>query len=215
MSDLIPVVTPVGELHYVNISGKGKLNYNEDGYNYVATINLSGDKAEILKDKIDEVLGEVVKGENLRSKSYRELLKDDEGVYTPTNSTADRDKGAEKTGIFAFTFTTNVAFSEGGTKTIITYNSANPPSKIELGEKKIGNGSMGAISGKLRRYNKGRDVGVSLFLNAIQIVNLIEYVGDAGFEAQEGGFTGNTEEFGQEAEPEVVVPEKTKSKLKL
>lgn len=194
-NELVPVVTPVGELHYVQISGQGKLNYNEDGYNYVATVNLTGEKAEHLKAKINEVLGEVGKGENVKSLGYREILEDEEGRYTPTQNTKDRDANAKPTGIFAFTFSTAVAFSDGKPKKISVYNSSTPPVKINLGDKKIGNGSTGALSGKMQRFKKGKDVGVSLFLNAVQLVNFIEYVGDAGFDGQEGGWTGNDEEM--------------------
>lgn len=214
MTDLIPVVTPVGELHYVQISGQGKLNYNEDGYVYTATINLTGEAAEELKAKCDEVVGEIAKGENLKTRGYRELLKDAEGIYTPTSNTKERDADAEKTGIIAFTFSTETTFADGKTKKISVYNSANPPTRINLGDKKIGNGSKGAISGRLRRYKKGKDVGVSLFLNAVQLVEFKEYVDDAGFGAQEGGFLGDNESFDtSNAETEVVNDVKTEAKV--
>lgn len=193
MSDLIKVNTPVGDLQYVQISGQGKLNYNEDGYVYVATINLTGDAAEELKAKCDEVLGDLAKGENLKSRGYRELMKDEEGIYTPTSNTKERDAKAEATGIYAFTFSTSTTFGDGKQKKVSVYNAA--AARINLGDKKIGNGSKGAISGNLQRYKKGKDVGVSLFLNAIQLVDFKEYVDDAGFGVVEGGFTGTGEEF--------------------
>ena len=222
MSDLINIATPVGELYYVNISGQGKQNYNEDGYNYVATVNLSGDKAEKLKTTINEVLGEVKKGETLKSKGYRELLGDDEVIYTPTKNTAARDALAKPTGIFAFTFSTQTTFDDGKTKKISVFNSANPPIRINIGDKKIGNGSEGALSGKCKRYSRGptnqKDVGVSLFLNAVQLTKFVEYVEDAGFEAQEGGFTGEGESFDPataETEATATVAASTPAKPKL
>jgi hypothetical protein len=215
MSDLIGVVTPVGELHYVQISGQGKLNYNEDGYVYVATVNLTGDAAEELKSKIDAVIGDVPKGKNLKSKGYRELMKDADGLYTPTANTKERDADAEPSGITAFTFSTSTSFSDGKPKKISVYNSANPPSRINLGDKKIGNGSKGAISGKMQRYEKGKDVGISLFLNAVQLVDFKEYVDDAGFEAQDGGFTGEGESFNPStAESEVSTESKAEATAK-
>lgn len=218
MSDLIAVVTPVGELHYVNISGQGKLNYNEDGYNYVATVNLTGKPAEELKAKIDAVIGEIPKGKNLRSKGYRELLKDENGIYTPTGMTKERDGNAEATGIFAFGFSTPTKLSDGKAKKISVYNSSSPPTRIDLGDKKIGNGSKGAISGKMQRYEKGKDIGISLYLNAVQLVEFVEYTGDAGFEAQEGGYIGD-DNFNQETTSETVTEStakvEPKKKLKL
>lgn len=195
MSELVPIVTPVGELHYVHISGQGKLNYNEDGYNYVATLYLEDEKAKKVIAQLEEVLGDVPKGKNVKSKGYRELLKDENGMYEPTSNTAERDANAVATGIYAFRFSTSTTFADGKQKKVSVYNSANPPSRINLGDRKIGNGSKGAISGRLQRYEKGKDVGVSLFLNAVQLVEFIEYVGDAGFEEQEGGFIGDGEGF--------------------
>ena len=223
MSDLTPIVTPIGELQYVHISGQGKQNYNEDGYNYVATIYLTGKDAEDLIAKLETVLGEVPKGKNLKSKGYRELLKDEEGMYEPTANTKERDEGAEKTGIYAFRFSTNTTFADGKQKKISVYNSANPPTRINLGDRKIGNGSKGAISGKLQKYEKGKDVGLSLFLNAVQLVDFKEYVDDAGFEGQEGGFIGDTDSFNpstaetsvEEASPAKATETKQKAKPKL
>lgn len=226
-NDLVPVVTPVGELHWVNISGQGKENYNEDGYNYVATVHLEGDKAKVLRDKIEEVLGEVPKGKTVKSRGYRELMKDKEGnLHTPNkdgeiivdgeNITDD----CEASGIFAFTFTTGTTFADGKTKVVSVYNAgskAGKPQKVNLGERKIGNGSEGAISGKMRRFERGKDIGVSLFLHAVQLTKFNEYEGDAGFDVQEGDFEGvddaGFESGGDTAEEVPAKKEKAKPKL--
>ncbi len=185
MTDLVPVVTPVGDLQFVNITGQGKQNYNEDGYEYTATVNLTGDDAEGLKAKILEVLGECPKGKTVKSTGFRELMKDAEGTYTPTSNTKDRDAKAEKTGITSFTFKTGAVFADGRPKKVAVYNTA--AKKVDMGDRLIGNGSKGAISGKLQRNERGKEVMVSLFLNAIQLTEFIAYEGDAGFAAQEGG----------------------------
>lgn len=193
-NEKVPVVTPVGELHFVQISGKGKENYNGDGFDYTATVHLTGDDAEALKSKIDEVLGTVPKGKTVKSTGYRELLKDEEGVYTPTSNTKDRDAKAEKTGITAFTFKTGATFPDGRQAKIAVYNSGSAtekPKKIEMGDRLIGNGSKGAISGKMQFNERGKEVMVSLFLSAVQLTEFVAYTGDAGFEGQEGSFQGN------------------------
>ncbi len=196
MSDLVKVITPPGELYYVQISGQGKLNYNEDGYNYVATINLKGERAESLIKTIKVVLGETQKNETVKSLGYRQLMEDDNGVYMPTTSTTDRDKGAKPTGIYSFQFSTQVEFKDGKKKKISVYDSSKPkPKLVKLGERKIGNGTIGCISGNLQRYSRGpsnkKDCGVSLYLNAIQIIDFKEYVDDGGFDShEEGSFTG-------------------------
>lgn len=197
MSDLIPIVTPIGKLYYVQITGQGKKNYNEDGFVFTATLHLTGDKAEALKAKIGEVLGEVAKDEHLKSLGYKELLEDDEGVYTPSSKTTERDKSAKPTGITSFSFSTSTVIGEEKKpKKISVYNSAFPkPQKLNLGDKTIGNGSEGAISGTMKRYKQKKGaVGVSLFLNAVQLSKFIEYTEDAGFSGVEGGYTGEDED---------------------
>lgn len=185
---LTKVVTPVGELNYVQISGKGKKNYNEDGFNYVATVSLTGDDAEELKGKIDEVLGAVPKGKTIKSVGYRKVYKDAEGKkFSPTSNrkVTDTDTETDET---AFTFTTATTFGEGKPKKIGVFNSK--AQKVSLGEKKVGNGSIGCISGAMQRFERGKEVGVSLFLNAIQLTKFIPYDDDAGFGEQEGDFDG-------------------------
>lgn len=184
--DLIPVVTPVGDLWYVNITGQGKRNYNDDGYEYGATVYLTGDAATELKDKLLEVLGPTPKGKTVKSYGFRELLKDAEGTYTPTTKTVERDKKAEKTGIFAFAFKTGATFEDGRQKKVAVYNAKRD--KVDMGEKLIGNGSKGAISGNLKRNERGPEIMVSCFLNAVQLTEYVPYVSDAGFEEQDGSF---------------------------
>lgn len=214
-NDLIKVVTPVGSLHWVNISGQGKENYNEDGYVYVATVHLSGKPAEDLIAKIEEVLGDPGKL-TVKSKGYRELLEDEDGkLFTPTAKNSE----GKATGIYAFTFSTGTTFTDGKPKSINIYDTNGV--KTSIGDKRIGNGSIGAISGNMKKFVRGpakaQETGVSLFLNAIQLVKFVEYSDDGGFEAQDGDFTGNTdEETGFKAQPQQEeVAEKKTSKPRL
>lgn len=216
---LVNVVTPVGELQYVNISGQGKENYNEDGYEYVATIILDGAKSENLRKSIDEVIGEMGKGESLKSTGYRQMEVDEEGnEYVPTS----KRKGGTPIDKFAFGFRTSTVYKQEGKpdqpKVINVYNK--DAKKINLGDKKIGNGSMGAISGKMSRVVYKSEVSCSLYINNIQLTNFIEYEGDAGFETQEGEFDGVTDTdsgFTGQPDADTSTPsseEKAKSKVK-
>lgn len=221
MSDRVKVATPVGELYYVNIAGQGKLNYNEDGYEYVASIRLSGEKAEQLIEKFDEVAATMPKGETLKSCGYRELVKDKEGKLRSPTKKNPKQKDEEDTGIFEFLFKTNTTYQpkDGAVvkKKINVFNKN--AKKIELGDVRIGNGTLGAISGVLEGGSYKKEFSVSAYLNSIQIVKLIEYEGNAGFEAQEdgdfegvedseSGFTGQPEETSE-------APAKVKSKPRL
>lgn len=247
-NELINVVTPVGELHFVNIAGQGKKNYNEDGYEYTATIYLEGEKAKALRNKLDAVLSSPPKGKTLKGKGYKELLVDEEGnLYSPDKAgkvykkvykkvdeetvdeeTVDEEKvditaKCKPSGIWAFAFKTGTTFPEDKdgnvkTKVINVYNCAKPPQKVRLGERKVGNGSKGAISGKMRMYERAKEYGISLFLSAIQLTNFKEYEGDAGFEEQEGDFYGVDEDgasFEAAEESAVEAPTEAKAKPKL
>lgn len=218
MSDLTKVVTPVGELHWVNIQGQGKQNYNQDGYNYVATVHLTGEDAEGLKAKIDEVLGDVPKGKTVKSTGYRQLFKDKEGTLRSPNKEGkimvdgeDITAECELTDIWAFTFTTGTTYADGKTKQINVYNAKSK--KVDMGERQIGNGSEGAISGKMRRFERGKEIGVSLFLHAVQLTKFEAYEGDAGFEEQEGDFDGVDETDGDFETQSEGSSEKSKPRL--
>lgn len=191
MSELVNVVTPVGELFYVNISGQGKENYNEDGYEYTASIRLEGEKAQELINKINEVAKTMPAGQNLKSQGYKELVKDSEGNLRSPSVSKPKTDDEELSGIFEFSFKTNTTFADGKQKKIAVYNK--DAKKVELGDSRIGNGSKGAISGKMKGSTYKKDFSVSLYLNAVQLTEFEEYVGDAGFDAQEGDFEGTVD----------------------
>jgi len=79
--------------------------------------------------------------------------------------------------------------------------------KVSLGDKKIGNGSLGAIVGAAGVYDAGKGAqGVTLYLNAIQLTKFVEYTQDAGFDAQEGDFDGVPTELDEAAGDEEAKP---------
>lgn len=198
---LTKVVTPIGELHYVQIEGQGKEKYDkEKGFEYVATLRLSSEKSEGLRKMMDDEIGEIKKGESLKSRGYRQLMKDKDGkVFTPTNKNKDRQEEAELIDLYEFTFKTGTKYGDNKPKIISVFDSGNKaqgikPKKVSLGGKKIGNGSEGAISGQMERSVYKGEVSCSLYLNSIQLTKFIEYTEDAGFDAQDGEFEGSTQD---------------------
>ena len=55
------------------------------------------------------------------------------------------------------------------------------------GDVSVGGGSVIKVSGAFGPYNKGANTGVALYLNAVQIINLVEF-SSSPFGAEEGGF---------------------------
>lgn len=186
MAELVKVGTPIGKLMWLNVSGQGKLNYNEDGREYVASVILDKDTAELLIAQIQEVYdADHQSGKNLKSMGYKPCT--EEGKNKDEDGNEVTEKNAE---YFVFNFKTGTTFKDGKAKKIAIYN-ANAK-KVDIGDTRVGNGSSGAISGSMRYYINGREDGVSLWLNAVQITKLVEYTEDAGFEVyeDEDSFTG-------------------------
>lgn len=53
----------------------------------------------------------------------------------------------------------------------------------------VGNGSVIKVSGAFGPYDKGANTGVALYLNQVQIIDLVEFAGSSAFGEEEGGFT--------------------------
>lgn len=58
----------------------------------------------------------------------------------------------------------------------------------------VGNGSVIKISGAFGPYDKGANTGCALYLNQVQIIDLVEWTGSSAFGEEEGGFTFDDED---------------------
>lgn len=177
MAKNISVVSPVGKLMWVNITGAGKVNYNKDGRDYLASVVLSADAAEPLLTAINDVFDtNRAKEAKTRSTGYRIC-----------NERGDRDEDGK---FYIFAFKTRVTFSDGANKEITTFNSSNQ--KVSMADTRIGNGTTGALSGSIGYYTSanGKEDWVTLWLKSVQVTQLVEYSEDAGFEVQPGDYAG-------------------------
>jgi len=161
--ELKKIMTPVGELLWVYHSGEGKEDLS-GRWQYVATLALEGEAAEDLKMQINNFWAEnKPKKHNKPPKSLG---------FKP-----ETDADGNETGRTLFIFKTSTTFPNGEKKVINIYNAKG--NKIALGDKKIGNGSTGRISGYMGIYESPGGVGVTLYLNSIQLKKFIEYnIGD-------------------------------------
>lgn len=187
------IVTPRGELSWIYIDGEGKLNELSDKNEFTATITMSKADAQPLIDSIhylwngsreksdyDELMATakpaVAKKVELRF-GYKEVLDDKDN---PTD-------------FVSFQFKTGTTFPDGAPVTIRTYNARGK--KVNLGETKVGNGSIGKISGTISTYGKATNYGVGCYLSALQIIKLIAYTEDAfDNESEDGAFENVDEE---------------------
>lgn len=179
------IVTPVGELAWVFITGKGREDLNGND-RYVASLKLANDSAELkaIKAAIKKFWDE--------NKPKGKGLPKSNGI----KAQLDNETG-EETGFTLINMWTGTTFPDGKAKVIKTFNSKGI--EVSLGQKSIGNGSRGSLSGVLAIYVNGPNTGVTVYLNAIQITKFVEYSSDAGFEdlgEDEDSFTGVDNEGG-------------------
>jgi hypothetical protein len=168
------IATPVGDLKYCSVTGKGRENFDGDGYIYQASVILPKKQGEELYGKICEFFVENkpagFSGDEPMNKIMRPIEGDKKNVM--------------------FTFNTNTTFQNEDGDVIKTKvkikNSKDQERELPDGVG-IGDGSRGAISGKLKVYGNRKKAGVSMFLNALQIIKFVEYKDNDGFDAHEDG----------------------------
>ena len=199
------ITTPRGELEWVTISGEGKENLSGK-LQYLASVILPADDA--IFDKI------AAYWEAEKPKSFKRPAKS-LGVYPVYTTSSELDEDGKPVKVLdesrrKLTFKTGTTYPSGDPKKIQVYNAK--AQKVELGDRSIGNGSLGQVSGAMGVYlNKSKtgsvvDAGVTLYLNAIKISKLEEFSQDSGFGADddagddaftgadESGFVGDTDE---------------------
>lgn len=161
--------TPRGEIQWATINGQGKTDLQ--GRNiYTIDIVATPEDAAPLMQQLDELWEE----------------------HKPKGAKAPKTTGYKEMedGRIKFTLKTSTTYPSGDQKEIKVYD-AN--AKLVRLEDKIGNGSIGKASGMASVYDAGVAArGVTLYLDAVQVIKLIKYVGAASaFEADaDGDFDG-------------------------
>lgn len=211
MAQVTPFKSPVGDLKWVVFNGEGKENMSGK-MKYTADLVLPADdeKALALKASLDAYWEEnkpagLPPKKPAKSMGYRmekEPILDAEG-----NKQYD-DEGkvlSRETGNIVFTFQTDTVYPSGDPKVVAIFNAKG--NKVDLGQKKIGNGSQGQISGAMGLYviktkDKVTDAGVTLYLNSIRLTKFVAFEAGDSWDAidDEDGWTGEGETDGWEGE---------------
>lgn len=175
------VTSPRGKLMWVFISGEGRLNDLNQKKEFSAEVHMPLADGKPLIAEIDAFLAE----------------NKDKSMKGNPKSTGYRIDEASNT--VRFIFKTGAAFPDGTTKKIKTYDSQAKLVTLEP-EVRVGNGSIGRISGTLALYNAPGAWGASLYLDAVQIVRLEKFADSSSFSAEndEGGFVGASTPFAAE-----------------
>ena len=197
--------TPKGILEWVTIDGEGKENLSGK-MQYVANLVLNPSKPEdeAFLDSINEFW------EQNKPKTFTRNPKSN-GIYPHKALTSDTDENGKaiyrEDGRVSVAFKTSTTWSNGDPKVIKTYNAKGK--EASLGGIKIGNGSIGRIGGAMAIYTNSTkqgaivDAGVTLYLNSIQLIKLVEYAAEADYDDESGDaddtWTGDSEWSGEEA----------------
>lgn len=167
------VTTPVGDLEWIFITGKGKKD-QQGNDRFVASVVLDKDSV-LCKEFINDIdsfwdTNKPKKVKEAKSRGYRHL----------------QDEENNDTGRISFNFWTGTTFQDGQAKEIKVFNAKG--AEVALGTKKIGNGSRGRIKGAMGIYDTGPGAcGVTLYLNGIQLTKFIEFTGGVSFDEVEDG----------------------------
>ncbi len=206
-----PIVTPAGVAKYANIS-KPKLNYNKTGEEYSVEMQFKPEDVEALTATLTALADEAKKDAIAKAKNGREAkLISAYDIHLPIADELDKESG-DPTG--------NVILKAKNSASYKDKSGVEQKRKLPVFDAKgkviathnIGRGSTLKVSVVPNTFvNPATEkVGVSLWLKAVQVINLVEFGGgsadsfgfgeEAGFtledEAGNQGFTAdNNEEF--------------------
>lgn len=161
-------VTPKGELQWATINGAGRPDLNGRP-KFSIDVVCDAQEAQPVIDQLEALWEE----------------------HKPKGAKAPKSMGfkTEEDGRVRFSLKTDTTYPSGDTKTIKVYNAK--AQQVQL-EDKIGNGSIGKASGMAAIYDAGVAArGITLYLDAVQVINLIRYAGAASsFGEEDGDFDG-------------------------
>jgi len=177
-----PIMTPVGDLNWVFITGDGKKDPNgNDIYSVEIQFDKDSDEFASVKSEIDSFWEEKKpKGGKMKSNGIRVAKEKQGDAYVETDK-------------MALTFKTHIKFPDGKAKVVKTFNAKGK--EVDMTNIKIGNGSKGRINGVMGIYDNGPAArGVALYLNSMQISKLVEYNDGGSFGEVDGDFETATED---------------------
>ena len=151
--------SPKGNLKWCFITGEGR----KDKYSAVVSVPEAQAKEAI--EAIDKFWTDN------RPKASKPRPKTTAYKYEESEETGER------TGNVYFSFSTKTTFPSGDAKVVKIFTAKAPVREVSLGNKKIGDESLGKGIGSLAIYEYEGGFGTTLFLDAISLSKFVEYVG--------------------------------------
>ena len=160
----IKVTTPKGELKWASVTGAGKKDLQGRDI-FSVDIEMPIERAQPLVDEING-LWESDKPKGAKDPKSTGFRIADDGQTVK------------------FTFKTSAVYPSGDPKEVAIYDAKAQRTKVT---DKIGNGSVGRVSGMASIYDAGVAArGVTLYLDSLQLIKLVRYEEAASFEVEEG-----------------------------
>ncbi len=174
--------TPLLPLSWVSITGKGKLKMNRqdddtpENYNYTASVIYPDEASMKVDKKLFDAFWRENKPKGCTKQNYdmfkAEMVPD---LDSDGNEQFDEDDALIKkaTGRWTLAAKTLTQWPDGkANKVKVLRGNGNP---LNLGDKKIGNDSIGILHGSIGINNFEGNEGLAFYLNAIQLKKFIEY----------------------------------------
>lgn len=160
----IKVTTPKGELKWASVTGAGKKDLQGRDI-FSVDIEMPLERAQPLVDEING-LWESDKPKGAKDPKSTGFRIADDGQTVK------------------FTFKTSAVYPSGDPKEVAIYDAKAQRTKVT---DKIGNGSVGRVSGMASIYDAGVAArGVTLYLDSLQLIKLVRYEEAASFDVEEG-----------------------------
>lgn len=160
----IKITTPKGELKWASVTGAGKKDLQGRDI-FSVDIEMPTERAQPVVDEINALWeSDKPKGaKDPKSTGYR-VAEDGQSVK--------------------FTFKTSAVYPSGDPKEVTIFDAKAQRTKVT---DKIGNGSVGRVSGMASIYDAGVAArGVTLYLDSLQLIKLVRYEEAASFDVEEG-----------------------------
>ena len=153
--------TPKGNLKWAFITGEGR----KDKYSIVVSAHEDTPEVKEAIAYIDNFWKEnKPKGAKPRAKSQAYKYEEDEET-------------GERTGMVYFSMSTKTSFPSGDPKVVKVFTAKKPVREVSLGNKAIGEDSLGRGMGSLAIYEYEGAFGTTLYLDAVSLSKFVEYVG--------------------------------------
>ena len=187
--------TPLQELEWVTITGKGKVKMNKDpnsddpaDFYYTAT-SVYPNEAAMKKDKaIFDKFWKENRPAGVTAQCYKMFKPEMVAVLDDNGKPQEDDEGAiikEATGRWLLQAKTLTTWPDGKPNVVKVLRANGNP--LNLGDKLIGNGTIGVIHGSLGINAFAGNEGLAFYLNAIQIKKFVPYSEADAVEADDLG----------------------------